>query len=123
MLLAVVGCCLFVPAAMENRRGRPVVRANMGERMLAVQMIERQNMSIAAVARALGRNRATVALWWHRHNEGDNLRDRHGGGHPRLLSEAQEGAILELVGRQPLITAPQIKAELQLECSVDTIRR
>ena len=109
---------------MENRRAaRALARADVGERMFAINLIERQNMSIAAVARHIGRNRETVSTWWHRYNEEGHLRDRHGGGRPRALTEDQEEAIVLLVERQPIVTAPQIKAELQLDCSEETIRR
>ncbi len=60
-------------------------------RMLALALV-REGASRTDAAQAAGMDRQTLRDWVHRYNaEGfAGLRDRHGGGAPRLLSPEQE---------------------------------
>ena len=79
--------------------------------------------SATAAAQEIGRDRRTVARWWRRHMEEGNMKDRHAGGNNRSTTADENRRIGEYAKRHKNVTASQIKQALNLECSVNTIRR
>ena len=76
--------------------------ARAARRMLALVLVL-EGASRSEAAHAAGMDRQTLRDWVHRYNaEGlAGLRDRHGGGTPRLLTPEQEREVLRWVSEGP----------------------
>ena len=79
--------------------------------------------SARAAARHVGRDPRTVARWWQRLNDERNAPARHGGGNTRATAEQETSSIIEFAKEKKVVTASQIQRELNLDCTLETIRR
>lgn len=64
--------------------------------------------------------------WIRRQREGDNehpLATKPRTGRPKVLSEIQENQLSEAVRREPFTSSVELKENLQLTCSNNTVRR
>ena len=98
-------------------------RPTADDRAVIIYLMQ-SGYSVTAAAREVGRNRRTVSLWWRRHNEEGDVRDRHAGGDVRATTAEETRQIIEYARRKKFVTAPEIQRALNVECSLDdTIRR
>ena len=82
-------------------------------------------LSQREIARKLGIARETVASWLRRwQEEGEALSDkRKGGNHPRATTAEEDQQIVQTSEANPLMNAQQIKEALNIQASVDTVRK
>ncbi|CAF3669016.1 unnamed protein product [Rotaria socialis] len=79
-------------------------------------------LSKTAIANRLGLTRVTVRKWIRRYEEEGDLNSRHRPGAPHCTTQHQDEEIFESAIETPLTTAVAITSNLQLRCSVDTVR-
>ena len=97
-------------------------RTSADDRAVIVHLMT-NGYSARMAAQEIGRDPRTVSRWWHRHNEEGSTSSRHGGGNTRATTERETRAICEYARDKKFITAAAIKSELNLDCSLETIRR
>ena len=111
------------PSFHIETRAMAQPRRSTGDDRAVIIHLMQSGYSASAAAREVGRDRRTVSLWWRRHNEEGDVRDRHAGGNVRATTAEETRQIIEYARREKFVTAPEIKRALNLECSLDTIRR
>ena len=79
-------------------------------------------LSKTAIANRLGLTRVTVRKWIRRYEEEGDLNSRHRPGAPHCTTQHQDEEIIGSAIETPLTTAVAITSNLQLRCSVDTVR-
>jgi transposase len=65
----------------------------------------------------------TVSLWVQRWQEEHSVADNERGGRPRCTDEEADVAMEEFADEKKFVTPRDIRRELQLHCSVRTVRR
>jgi transposase len=102
MVAAVTITRLDLDASGLRRAARRCRQPHAARRMLALALVL-EGASRTDAAQAAGMDRQTLRDWVHRYNaEGlAGLRDRHGGGTPRLLSPEQEREVARWVSEGP----------------------
>lgn len=80
-------------------------------------------MSIRNIAENLGISKSTVSLWLKRWEEEGNINNRPRGRPPRKTTAEQDRLIVESAENNPMNNAVALREELQLDVSVQTVRR
>lgn len=99
-----------------------LLRTTSEDRAVIVHLMS-NGYSARAAARQVGRDQRTVARWWQRFNNEGNTEARHGGGNSRATTQEETRLIIQYAKDRKFVTAAQIQRELNLDCSLDTIRR
>lgn len=80
-------------------------------------------LSVSEIARELGLTRKTVYKWCRRWEEEGDLRDRRRPGGPRKTTPEDDRRILNEVTANPFTNASDIRDNLELQVSSETVRR
>ena len=81
-------------------------------------------MSVYEISRQLGVSRDTVYRWLNRMKAGNHsLRDGPRGAPPKRTTAAEDQLIIATAKKQSVMNAEEIKQQLQLSASVDTVRK
>ena len=90
-------------------------------RARAVELVLAGN-SYAAVARTMNVDHRTVRRWHQRWAEGEGWGDRQRRPRNRETTEEEDAAFLAYAREHVFVTASEIQKELDLVCSLNTIR-
>lgn len=100
----------------------PLLKMNNKE-MIRGQIVALNSagLSPAEISSTLSVSRATVYTWLKRNEEG-SLKDRPRRGMPRKTTPAQDKLITEAAREQSVLNASEIRLQLQLPVSINTVR-
>lgn len=81
-------------------------------------------LSQRGISRKLGIARKTVGTWLRRWQEEEDLSDKRKGSiHPRVTNARENQQIVQTTEANPHMNAQQIKEALNIQASVDTMRK
>lgn len=97
------------------------METSQGKREVII-LLHEEGRSNGEIARRLAISKHTVARWIRRHEETGGTVDKPRSGRSKCTTREQDMAISNAIINEPFTPAPQIRRDLGLVCSAQTVR-